>query len=94
MQVFATRRWQAEEIAPLADENDHADAGGEPGDDRVGYESNDAAELGESERQQDQARHERRDLQAIDPVLCRDTRQDHDEGAGGTGNLHLAAAKE
>ena len=35
-----------------------------------GYEANDPAELGESERDEHQARHERGDLQAVDAVLA------------------------
>ncbi len=85
---------QAEEILPLTDENDDADARGETDDYRVRDVFNDRAQAGETERDEDHARHQRGDLQTRNPVLRRDDGQYGDECAGRARNLHPRSAEE
>ena len=85
---------QAEEILPLAHEDDDGNAGREADDDGVRDEADDAAELQESHREQHHAGHQRRGLQSRDAVLRRDAGEHRDEGAGRAGNLHARAAED
>ena len=66
---------------------------GEAGDDREGDELDDAAQLGQAQGDQDDARHHGGDDQAVDAVLLHDAVDDHDERAGGPADLHPGAAQ-
>ncbi|MCY1424035.1 hypothetical protein D9M71_397660 [compost metagenome] len=94
VEVLAAGRRQAEEILPLADPDDHPDAGGEPDDDWRRDELDDRAQAGDTEQQEDDARHDGGDLQSIDAVLGGNSGEDDDEGAGRPGDLHPAAAQQ
>ena len=69
------------------------DARGEAGDHRKGNELDGGAQLGQAERDQQQARHDRGDGQSIHAVLLDDPIDDHDEGAGRAADLHPRAAQ-
>jgi len=87
------RLGQAEKVLPLAYPDDHADPGGKAGDDRRRDVAHHRAQARDPEQHQDAAGHERGQLQAGDAVLAGDAGQDHDEGAGGAGDLQAAAAE-
>ncbi|MNN31671.1 hypothetical protein D3C81_1453680 [compost metagenome] len=94
VEMLAADRRQAEEVLPLADPDDHPDAGGEADDDRRGDELDDRAEARHAKRQEDDAGHDGGDLQPVDAVLGGDPGEDDDEGAGRPGDLHPAAAQQ
>ena len=87
-------RRQAEEVLPLPDPDDDADAGSEAGDHGIGNEPEHAAELRRAEQDQDHAGHAGGEQQAVDAVLGGDAGEDHDERAGRAGDLDAAAAEQ
>jgi hypothetical protein len=95
VEVYAGRGGlQAEEILPLADENNDANAGGEADDHRVGYVFDHRSETRRAQAQQHHTRHQRRQLQAGDAMLGGDDRQHRDEGAGRSGDLQPGTAEQ
>jgi len=89
----AGRDLEPDKILPLADENDDADAGGKADDDRIGYVLDDRPEACRAHRHEDEARHQRRQLQPGNTVLCGDDREHRDEGARGSRDLHPRTAE-
>ena len=94
VEVFATDRRQSEKVLPLADEDDHPDARGEPHDHRIRNEFDHRTEFGQAHRQQHESGHQGSDLQAFNAVLRGNARQDHDKRASRPGDLQSASAKE
>ncbi|MNF76621.1 hypothetical protein D3C84_587380 [compost metagenome] len=94
MEMPRTDLGQTEKILPLPDPDDHPDPGGEADDHRIGDELDDGAEAGDAEEQQHGAGHHGGDLQAVHTVFGGDPRENHDEGAGRSGNLQTAAAQQ
>ena len=93
MEVVGGRHVDAEEVAPLADEDDHADAGREAQHHGVRNELDDAAEACQAEQQQNRSGHEGGELQTGDAVLGRNARQNDDESARRARDLYPAAAE-
>jgi len=93
VEVCAASFGQAEEVVPLADPDDHADAGREADDDRGGDEADHPAEPGQPKRRQHDAGHDGREQQPVHAERRHDPGQDDDERAGRPGDLHPAAAE-
>ncbi|MNS93428.1 hypothetical protein D3C72_1276040 [compost metagenome] len=94
VEMLAGDRRQTEEIAPLADKDDHADASREADDHRRGNEPDHAAQPRQPHRQQDQPSHQGGDLQAVDAMARGHGGQHHDKRAGGPRDLQPAAAEQ
>ena len=84
---------QAEQVLDLAGEDDDRDAGGEADRHRIGNVLDVGAEPQEARRDQDQARQQRREQQAVDAVPLDGRRDQHDEGARRPADLEPAAAE-
>ncbi len=84
---------KSQQVLHLAGEDDQGDAGGESESDRVWDELDGPAESGESHDDKDDARHQSRDPQSVEPVLLDDSVDNHDEGAGRSPDLHPGAAQ-
>ncbi|MCY1413089.1 hypothetical protein D9M71_285140 [compost metagenome] len=94
VEMLAADRRQAEEVLPLADPDDHPDAGGEADDHRRRDELDDRPQARHAEQQEDDPGHDGGDLQPVDAVLRGHPGEDDDEGAGRPGDLHSAAAEQ
>ncbi len=84
---------QAQQILDLPGEDDHGDAGREPGRDRKRNELDRPAQAGEPEAYQHQAGHQGSDGQPLDAVALDDPVHDHHECPRGTADLHPGATQ-
>jgi hypothetical protein len=82
------------EIAQLAREDDDGDAGREANRHRIRNELDIGADPQEARSDQEQARHQRRQDHAVNPVTVGGRRNQHNEGAGRTADLESAAAEQ
>lgn len=87
------RDLKPEEILSLADENNDADAGGKADDDRIGYVLDDRPEARRAHPDEDEARHQRRQLQSGNTMLCGDDREHRNEGARRSRDLQPRTAE-
>jgi hypothetical protein len=94
VKVRAAAARQAEEVLPLTDPDDDADAGREACNHGIGDEAQHAAELRGAEQNQDDSRHAGGEQQAIHAMLRGDAGKDHDERSGRSGDLDAAAAAQ
>ena len=88
------RELEAGEVAHLADDDDHGDAGGEADGHGIGDVFDEGADAQKSDRDQDHARDQRRQHQAVIAFALDDQRHQHDEGAGRPADLEAAAAEQ
>ncbi len=93
VKMIAADGRQAQEIAPLAHENDDADAGSEADDHRRRNEADDGTHFRGTHQHQHGACHERGRLQARNAISGSDAGEDGDECARGSGDLDTAAAE-
>ena len=82
-----------EEVLELRAGDDERDAVGEADDDRARDEPDGGAGAGEPHDDEHDAGHHRAHEQAVDAVLGDDARDDHDERAGRSADLHVRAAE-
>ncbi len=94
MKAQARRGWgQPEEVLPLTHEDDHGDACRETDDDGIGDVLDHRAQPREPEHHQDDAGHQRGDLQSGDAVLGGNDGQHRDKCPRGPGNLNAGTAE-
>ncbi len=85
---------EAEEVFHLGGEDRHGDTAREADDDRVGDELDDRPEPQGAHQEQHHAGQDGGDGQPLDAEVLDDAVDDHDEGARGPSDLHLAAAQQ
>ena len=85
---------KAEQIANLACCDDHRDAGGKPDGDRKGDVFDVSARAQQADGNQDEARNDRCEGQAVVAVPLDHARHKADEGAGRSADLEAAAADQ
>ena len=88
------RHREAEEVFHLGGEDRHGDTAREADDDRVGDELDDRPEPQGAHQEQYPAGQDGGDGQPLDAEVLDDAVDDHDEGARGPSDLHLAAAQQ
>jgi hypothetical protein len=84
---------QAEKILYLTGKDDHGDPRGESGDDWIRDEFDQRAEAGQPEKNEDYARDDGADDEAVVPEFRHDAVDDHHERPRRSADLHAAAAK-
>ncbi len=88
------RGGKPEEVPPLAHEDDDRDARREPENDGLRDEADDAAELGQAEKQQHRPGQQRHDLEPGQAMSGGDAEEQHGEGAGRAGDLDAGSTEE
>ena len=88
------RQRDSKNILDLAGKDDDADTGGEPHRNRIGNELDVGAEPHQAGGDQQHARHQSREDDAVNPVTLDRQRNQHDERAGGTADLKPAATEQ
>src|SRR3954471_8593893 len=94
METLAADRGQAEEVAPLSHENEHADTGRKPHNHRRGYEADDSPHSGNTHQHEEDTRHESRSLESRNTVFRSNTRENGDKRTRGPRNLNPAATED
>src|SRR3984885_576799 len=89
-----TRRMQPEEILPLTDKDDDADAGSKTDDDWNRYVLDDRSKTRRAQTHQDESRHQCCKLQAGYAVLGCDYRKHRNEGACRAGDLYPCSPEQ
>jgi len=84
---------EAEGVAQFSGRDDQCNAAGEAGRHRERDEADQRAGAQQSAGNEQRAGHHRRDEQAIDAEALDDARDQYDEGAGGSADLHARAAE-
>src|SRR4029453_4145330 len=84
---------QVEKILDLCGENNGGDPRGEAGGHWIGNEFNDVPETGQTEKDNNDAGHDRGGGQSAITIFTGDVVDNDDEGAGGSADLDTAAAE-
>ena len=79
---------KAEKVLQLSDKDDDGNSAGESGNEGLRNELDHCTESGKSHHQQDDAGHQRRDGESLNPILLHDAVDDHHKGARGSSDLN------
>ena len=85
---------QAEQVLELGQPDEHCNAIGEPDHDGHGHVPHQGPEAQQTHQKQQPARHEGGQQQTLQAVPLQDAVDHHDEGPGGSTDLHVGAAEQ